>query len=805
MINKNDISIFKGGNYRVLHIKGYDKIVFGCPPGIVKDFANRKQELPSRYVIPIRTFVKGKNYFDFEFIVYSFLFINPKKEKVTIYCTEEQRERFNIILNETLYGPKFKQILHSQFKRFVSQANYSEKSKKRFYDFLDIVADDTVLFGQFQRYLKSHAGERALLEGIETYMVGLMSANKWSSGNGIAKIKSVLAKNYILCAQLKTEMDMFALASEDKRERYTDSVIDFQIFNEDNEIFVNALEDKKQRLAIKQVRPSVFEIYINKIKSSACSIDISNLDADTEPVKINPIKKPYMGVTFMGVGSGFAAKKKNSCLIAWTEGKGIMVDALPDSNRQTLCCGISENDIKYIFLTHVHSDHDAGLVEKILQGERIKIISTRMIFDSFLRKVEAITCFPTDVIESFVDFLEVEPNKKIRLPGFQYSYFTFDYSLHSIPTGRFVLTYEDKKNKVKKTISHSGDAKFDIGQINKWYDKGIFTKKRRDAVLGFVWDADLVIHDVGGGILHTELASLDQIEEAIAKKTILVHQHIVPPSHPFFRFAKEGDVEELIKAKKDAMSGIQMETLKHIPLFKGFQQNRLLDMFSYSEIVKYQPNEIVFAQNDMGDAFYIILDGFAEIIIDGKSCAIYERGKFFGELAITTQNPYRRATILAKSPLTLLKVPKNYYNQLALPQIRDDFYKLTDYFNQIISPSLIASLAFGKITHWRKNDVIIQKGALDDDMYIILSGEVEVIGDRKVTLAFLARGDVIGEVSCLKNVPRTATVLARSDEVYAICLQKKEAQLVFNLFPSFYGTVYKKVKRIEASLAGVSS
>ncbi|OGW27190.1 MAG: hypothetical protein A3K09_03855, partial [Nitrospinae bacterium RIFCSPLOWO2_12_FULL_47_7] len=523
------------------------------------------------------------------------------------------------------------------------QSDYSEKYKEKFYAFLDKVADDQVLFSQFQSYLKSHAGERVLQEGIEKYFADLMAANKWMSGNGILKMTTVLARNYILCAQLKTEMDLFALTSEEKREHYTNGVIDFQIFGENNEIVVNGLEDKKQVLTIKQDNPSVFDIYVNKGKSAICSIDISTLDTDNTPVKINPIKKPFMGVTFMGVGSGFAAKKKNSCLIAWTEGKGIMVDALPDSNRQTLSCGISDNDIRYIFLTHVHSDHDAGLVEKILHGERIKIISSRMIFDSFLRKIEAITCFPTDVIESFVDFLEVEPYKKIKLPGFQNSYFTFDYSLHSIPTGRFILTYEDKKNKVKKTISHSGDAKFDIKLINQWYEKGIFTKKRRDAVLGFIWDADLIIHDVGGGILHTELESLEHIDSATARKTILVHQHIVPNSHPIFRFAKEGDVEELIKAKKEAMSGARLETLKHIPLFKGFQQNRLLDMFSYSEVVKYQPNEMVFAQNDMGDAFYIILDGFAEVIIDGKSCAIYERGKFFGELAISTQNPYRRA------------------------------------------------------------------------------------------------------------------------------------------------------------------
>ena len=164
--------MYKGRNYRVLSVEGFDRIVFGCPPGLVKDFTRRGDDLPCRYIIPIRTFVKGKNYFDFEFIIYSFLFLKSKKERVSIYCTADQRDRFNAILDETLYGPKFHQILRSQFRKVVTRAGFSEKNAQRFYAFLDKVAADKALFASFQGFLKSHAGERKLQAGIKKYFGG---------------------------------------------------------------------------------------------------------------------------------------------------------------------------------------------------------------------------------------------------------------------------------------------------------------------------------------------------------------------------------------------------------------------------------------------------------------------------------------------------------------------------------------------------------------------------------------------------------------------------------------------------------
>ena len=93
MANQKSYSIYQGYNFRVLKMKGFEPVCFGCPPGIVKDFGRRAENLPSRYVLPIRTFVQGKNNVDFEFIVYTFLFARPSHEKITIYCTADQRGR----------------------------------------------------------------------------------------------------------------------------------------------------------------------------------------------------------------------------------------------------------------------------------------------------------------------------------------------------------------------------------------------------------------------------------------------------------------------------------------------------------------------------------------------------------------------------------------------------------------------------------------------------------------------------------------------------------------------------------------
>ena len=135
-MNKSNFNLYKGKNYSVLETKNHGEIVFGCPPDIVKEFIRQKKPLPSKYVFPSQTFKDGRNNFDFEFIIYSFLFTRAKGNTVSAYCRPTQEKQFRAILNETLFGPKFSQTLEAQnYKIIMTEhlliwiANNSNSSK----------------------------------------------------------------------------------------------------------------------------------------------------------------------------------------------------------------------------------------------------------------------------------------------------------------------------------------------------------------------------------------------------------------------------------------------------------------------------------------------------------------------------------------------------------------------------------------------------------------------------------------------------------------------------------------------------
>lgn len=784
-----EFKILKGQDFRVLEAEGFESIVFGCPPGMVKEFARQNKTLPSHFVIPFRNLVRGRNNFDFEFIIYSYLFVADQKKKLSVYCTRDQKTSFRNILSETLFGPRFKNLLQAQLKKLPVQFKFSLKDQRRFNAFLQKVGADKKLFRLFSGLLKAKAGDRVIYKTIHDYFSTAVKKVKCLQGE---KILHQLAKNYILCAQLKKEMDLFALVDQEDGDKLLDDLIEFHEFDRNHSVVICG-KDKKTKLKIVQRRSSAFEIIFNSKKVAA--VDVSHLDPP-EPIPAGNItQKPFMGVTFLGVGSGFTPKRKNSCLIVWSEGKGIMVDSVPDSSRLAMSHGIGDNDILYIFLSHVHSDHDTGLAESILSGKRIRVISTRIIFESFLRKLEAITCFPIDVIEEFIDFFEVEPNKSVKLPGFKRTYMTFDYSLHSIPSGRFRLTYKDEKEK-ETVISHSGDTKYDLRLINDWYEQGFFSKKRYEEILGFIWDADLIIHDIGGGNLHTKLKSLDHIEDKVAEKMILVHQHFDPEHHTKFKFAEEGQTVSLISQTQGAKLGKNdAGKTVFIPDF--------LSQLEKSELIQFQMDELVFSKGDLGEDYYLILGGFAELIFDGKPFALYETGKIFGELAITAKNHRRKATIRAKSPLTLLRIPGRLYKKDDLPGNRkqpNPKKEATD-FPEFPDPSLGALLSFGKINCWGKGENIFSGKSFSDETHILLSGKVEVQREN-------SPGKVILEGGCVIEEPQEcglilATVL--TNNVCTLVVNREGIRRVFQMFPTFKESLDEKTGKLESDLASIAA
>lgn len=80
------------------------------------------------------------------------------------------------------------------------------------------------------------------------------------------------------------------------------------------------------------------------------------------------------------------------------------------------------------------------------------------------------------------------------------------------------------------------------------------------------------------------------------------------------------------------------------------------------------------------------------------------------------------------------------------------------------------------IENYGPGEILIEQDAIGDKLYVIVQGSVEVSirtssGWKRVNI--LGRGEVIGEIAILRNVPRTARITTISEcQFLAICAQE---------------------------------
>lgn len=84
-----------------------------------------------------------------------------------------------------------------------------------------------------------------------------------------------------------------------------------------------------------------------------------------------------------------------------------------------------------------------------------------------------------------------------------------------------------------------------------------------------------------------------------------------------------------------------------------------------------------------------------------------------------------------------------------------------------IEPAKLKLLAFtSEHMEFEGGETVFRQGDPGDAAYIILDGSADIVIDTQqgaVTVAHLARNDVVGEIAILCDVPRTASVVASSN------------------------------------------
>lgn len=96
-------------------------------------------------------------------------------------------------------------------------------------------------------------------------------------------------------------------------------------------------------------------------------------------------------------------------------------------------------------------------------------------------------------------------------------------------------------------------------------------------------------------------------------------------------------------------------------------------------------------------------------------------------------------------------------------------------------------------------DVIIQEGAVDSRIYILLNGSVDVRKDGKTLTTIKRPGEVFGELAVVNDDRRSASVVAAKPTV-CLAVDQKFLQDVKprEEYPAFYAALYEFIARVTA-------
>ena len=113
----------------------------------------------------------------------------------------------------------------------------------------------------------------------------------------------------------------------------------------------------------------------------------------------------------------------------------------------------------------------------------------------------------------------------------------------------------------------------------------------------------------------------------------------------------------------------EVEILRRIPIFSQIDAAKLKLMAFASERLTYKAGQTLFKQGEMGDAAYIVLDGTADILVDGADgplrVAQLSENEIIGEIAILCDIP-RTASVQAATELITLKITKELFFRMVM-------------------------------------------------------------------------------------------------------------------------------------------
>ncbi len=554
------------------------------------------------------------------------------------------------------------------------------------------------------------------------------------------------------------EMRYFRQHPVHGNEFFLDDIAEFHVFDENNELnykgMIIKLDEESNIIKISD-KDSEFEL--------PWDIDYSNTDhndcADQEI-----FIPPSFGVTTLGSSHGFDPKGKTSGFIFWINGIGVMVDPPVDSAIWLIEQNVDPKMVNSVILTHCHSDHDSGVMQKVLLEGRVKLYTTSTIFNSFMRKASLLTGLSIIEIVELIDFIPVTINEPINING---ASVIFKYRLHSIPTIGFEVSFRGKN--VVYTSDHFNDCVF----FKKLHDKNILTDGRYEDLSSFDWNKDMIIHEAGVPPLHTPIDTLLKLPYEYKKNIYLVHTDKDKiPANSGLKISPTGLSNTIVIEKDHTIHGESIEILNiltHLDMFIGMPLDKGAEFLSIINYVKFKQGDCLIKQGENNRKFYIIIAGKGMIYEDGVPKAMISSGSYFGETSIIQDNLAHNTVIALTDIITISIEKQDFLLFISNTSLYEKLNKLGAIRKSGSWEVINSNIHFGTLTINQKNNLeslftlnnsIENETVIEPNNYLDFSvfwneGLAQIIDKDNNVIKEITKGSFIGNFNYLVGENKT--------------------------------------------------
>ncbi|EAR89152.2 cyclic nucleotide-binding domain protein (macronuclear) [Tetrahymena thermophila SB210] len=185
----------------------------------------------------------------------------------------------------------------------------------------------------------------------------------------------------------------------------------------------------------------------------------------------------------------------------------------------------------------------------------------------------------------------------------------------------------------------------------------------------------------------------------------------------------------------------QIENVNFLKQFIGTKSLEFLEMCKYLEVEEYEEGHILFQQGDIGEKFFIILEGQVAVLInvqtkkngiEQKEIGKLSAGDSFGDLALLF-NSIRNATIKLSKKSTFIVLRKEIFQKYIKYKTPPNAHEILKFYDQFVLypyqldlPEKIQILSKTEQTNYISNSLIIRQGQLVSSIYFIKKGVVKV-------------------------------------------------------------------------------